>query len=38
MMRSESAYSAYLTASKSVPQRLQRYWSVIACVPNSEIT
>jgi len=27
-----------LIASNSVPHLRQRYWSVIACVPNSEMT
>jgi len=27
-----------LIASKSVPHFRQRYWSVIACVPNNEMT
>jgi hypothetical protein len=36
--KSEVGYSSYLTASNNVPQRRQRYWSVIACVPKSEMT
>ncbi|HEY8802529.1 MAG TPA: hypothetical protein VIN00_05585 [Candidatus Dormibacteraeota bacterium] len=33
-----AVYSPYLIASKTVPHFRQRYWRVIACVPNSEMT
>jgi hypothetical protein len=38
MAKPEPDYSSYLIASKSVPQRRQRYWRVIAWVPNSDMT